>query len=100
MFDDGHLRIDLAVRSVAVDRIALSLSRKEFGVLATLVRHPGKVVTQQQLLREHWGPEHLDDAHYLRVLVGKLRQKMGDSATEPRYLRTEPGVGYRFIAGA
>lgn len=98
VYDDGHLFIDLAARDVAVDRVPLALSRKEFGVLATLVRHAGKVVTQQHLLREHWGPDHADDTHYLRILIGKLRQKIGDSATDPRYLRTEPGVGYRFLA--
>jgi len=97
VYDDGHLRIDLAARVVLVDRIPVTLSRKEYGVLTTLVRHAGNVVTQQQLLREHWSPDHADDTHYLRIIMAKLRQKLGDSATEPRYLRTEPGVGYRFI---
>jgi two-component system KDP operon response regulator KdpE len=66
-------------------------------VLAALVRHAGRVVTQPQLLREIWGPGHVEDTHYLRVVVGKLRQKLGDAAAAPRYLRTEPGVGYRFV---
>ena len=99
LYDDGRLRIDLAARTVVLDRVPMSLSRKEFAVLATLVRHAGKVVTQQQLLREHWGPEHETQTHYLRILVGKLRQKLGDNATSPRYLRTDPGVGYRFVTG-
>jgi two-component system KDP operon response regulator KdpE len=99
-YDDGHVRIDIGARSVEVDRVQVNLSRKEFAVLATLLRESGKVVTQQQLLREHWGPEHEKDTHYLRILVGKLRQKLGDNATEPRYLRTEPGVGYRFLGVA
>jgi two-component system KDP operon response regulator KdpE len=57
----------------------------------------GRVVTQQHLLRELWGPGHVEDTHYLRVVVARLRQRLGDSAAAPRYLRTEPGVGYRFL---
>jgi len=100
IYDDGHLRIDLGSRQVALDRIPVALSRKEYGVLATLVRDAGQVVTQQQLMREHWSPEHAADTHYLRIIMAKLRQKLGDNAADPRYLRTEPGVGYRFVATA
>ena len=57
--------------------------------------HAGRVVTQPQLLREIWGPTHEQDTHYLRILVGKLRQKLGDDATHPRWILTEPGVGLR-----
>lgn len=97
VFDDGHLRIDLARREVAIDGAALVLSRKEFALLSLLVRNAGRVITQPQLLREIWGPTHTDDAHYVRILVGKLRQKLGDDASQPRYIATEPGVGLRFI---
>jgi two-component system KDP operon response regulator KdpE len=97
VFDDGHLRVDLARRTVALEAEPVQLSRKEYGVLATLVRHAGRVVTQQQLLRELWGPAHVEDTHYLRVVVGKIRQKLGDSPSAPRYLATEAGVGYRFV---
>lgn len=97
LFDDGHLKVDLARRAVTLQGESVALSRKEYGVLATLVRHSGRVVTQQQLLRELWGPEHVEDTHYLRVVIGKLRQKLADSAGSPRYLATEPGVGYRFV---
>jgi two-component system KDP operon response regulator KdpE len=100
VFDDGALRVDLARRSVTLDGAAVSLTRKEYGVLSTLVRHAGRVVTQQQLLRELWGPGHVEDTHYLRVVVGKIRQKLGDDAAAPRWIRTEPGVGYRFVGGA
>jgi len=100
VFDDGRLRIDLALRSVTLEREAVALSRKEFGVLATLVRYAGRVVTQQQLLRELWGPAHVEDTHYLRVVIGKLRQKLRDDPAAPRYLKTEPGVGYRFVGEA
>jgi len=95
-YDDGHLRIDLAARAVALDGLPVALARKEFDVLATLVRERGRVVTQPHLLRLHWGEGHERDTHYLRVLVGRLRQKLGDSATDPAYLHTDPGVGYRF----
>ena len=60
----------------------------------------GRVVTQPQLLREIWGPTHDEDTHYLRILVGKLRQKLGDDAAAPRWIATEPGVGLRFIGAA
>lgn len=99
VFDDGHLRIDLARREVARAGEPLVLSRKEFALLSLLLRHAGRVVTQPQLLRELWGPTHQQDTHYLRILVGKLRQKIGDDASAPRYIATEPGVGLRFIDG-
>ena len=98
MFDDGHLRVDLARRTVSLDGEALALSRKEYALLAFLVQHAGHVVTQPQLLRELWGPTHQKDTHYLRILVGKLRQKLGDDAASPRWIATEPGVGLRFLS--
>ncbi len=97
VFDDGHLRIDLARREVTLDGELLTLSRKEYALLSLLLRHAGRVVTQPQLLREIWGPTHIEDAHYVRILVGKLRGKLGDDAVAPRWIATEPGVGLRFI---
>ena len=97
LFDDGHLHVDLGRREVTLDGEPVVLSRKEFALLALLLQHAGRVVTQPQLLRELWGPTHQDDTHYLRILVGKLRQKLGDDATAPRYIATEPGVGLRFV---
>lgn len=97
VFDDGRLRVDLARRLVSLAGEPVHLSRKELGVLSMLVRHPGRVVTQQHLLRELWGPAHLEDTHYLRIVVAKIRQKLGDDHAHPRYLATEPGVGYRFV---
>ncbi|GAB3101799.1 response regulator [Lysobacter terrae] len=97
LYDDGHLRVDLARREVSLGGDAVSLSRKEYTLLALLVRHAGRVVTQPQLLREVWGPTHQEDTHYLRILVAKLRQKLGDNAASPRWIATEPGVGLRFI---
>ena len=98
IYDDGRLRVDLAQRQVMLDGMPLVLSRKEYALLALLVGHAGRVVTQPQLLRELWGPSHQQDTHYLRILVGKLRQKLGDDASAPRWIATEPGVGLRFIA--
>jgi two-component system KDP operon response regulator KdpE len=97
VFDDGRLRVDLARRAVTVEGRPVRLSRKEFALLALLVRHAGRVVTQRQLLSEIWGPAHLEDAHYLRIVVAKVRGKLGDRPGQPRYLQTEPGVGYRFV---
>lgn len=97
VFDDGHLRVDLARREVSLDGEPVILSRKEYALLAYLVRHAARVVTQPQLLRELWGPTHQGDTHYLRILVAKLRHKLGDDAAAPRWIATEPGVGLRFL---
>ncbi|MCI4568885.1 response regulator transcription factor [Lysobacter sp. CFH 32150] len=98
VFDDGHLRVDLSRREVSIAGEPVPLSRKEYALLAFLVQHAGRVVTQPQLLRELWGPTHQDDTHYLRILVGKLRQKLGDDAAAPRWIATEPGIGLRFLS--
>lgn len=100
VFDDGLLRIDLAKREVSLRGDVVPLARKEYALLALLFRHAGRVVTQPQMLRELWGESHQDDTHYLRVLVGKLRQKIGDNAAAPRWISTEPGVGLRFVGDA
>lgn len=97
-FDDGYLTVDLAQRRVAVQGSYIQLTRKEFSLLRILFMNQGRVVTHNQLLRAIWGPTHAADAHYLRIIVGRLRLKLGDDPTAPRYLFTEPGVGYRFVA--
>jgi two-component system KDP operon response regulator KdpE len=97
-YDDGRLGIDLARREVSLDGAPLALTRKEYAVLELLFRTAGRVVTPQQLLREIWGPSHTGDSQYLRIVLGKLRQKLGDDPAAPRWLKTEPGVGYRFLA--
>ena len=97
VFDDGRLRIDLSRREVHLSGEAVALTRKEYRLLALLLGHAGRVVTQPQILKDVWGPTHQHDTHYLRILVGKLRQKIGDDAAAPRYIATEPGVGLRFL---
>ncbi|WP_166259188.1 response regulator [Marinobacter salicampi] len=97
VFDDGMLRIDLAMRKISVNAEPVRLTPKEFAVLKALMLASGKIVTQTQLLKDIWGPTHTKDTHYLRVLLGRLRLKLGDDPTEQRYIQTEPGVGYRFV---
>lgn len=97
IFDDGYLKIDMGRREVRVAGELIVLGRKEYALLALLFRHSGRVVTQPQILREVWGSSHVSDTHYVRILVGKLRQKIGDNPLAPRYIATEPGVGLRFI---
>lgn len=96
IFDDGKLHIDLSMRKVAVEGEPVRLTPKEFAVLKVLVAANGKIVTQTQLLKDIWGPSHSKDTHYLRILIGRLRQKIKDDPTEQLYLQTESGVGYRF----
>lgn len=96
-YDDGRLAVDLARREVSLDGAPLALTRKEYAVLEMLLHHAGFVVTQHQLLREIWGPTHTSDSQYLRIVLGKLRQKLGDNPANPRWLKTEQGVGYRFL---
>ncbi|MDX1551884.1 MAG: response regulator transcription factor [Marinobacter sp.] len=97
VFDNGALHIDLARRAITVDGSPVRLTPKEFEVLSVLLLASGKIVTQTQLLKDIWGPTHTNDTHYLRILIGRLRQKLGDDPTEQRFIQTEPGVGYRFL---
>jgi two-component system KDP operon response regulator KdpE len=97
LFVHGGLVVDLARRRVTVDNAEIRLSRKEYDILRLLVSSAGRVLTHQQLLREIWGPAHIEDTHYLRIHVGHLRQKLGDDPSQPRYILTEPGVGYRLV---
>jgi two-component system KDP operon response regulator KdpE len=97
IFDSGTLHIDLAMRKITVNGELVRLTPKEFAVLKVLMLASGKIVTQSQLLNDIWGPTHTTDTHYLRILIGRLRQKLGDDPTEQRYIQTEPGVGYRFL---
>lgn len=93
----GELSIDLAAHLVRLAGAEVKLTRKEFDVLAILARHAGRLVTHKQLLATVWGPAHEQDAHYLRIAIGHIRDKLGDDAAAPRFILTEPGVGYRLI---
>lgn len=91
----GPLTIDLATRHVTVMGKPVLLARKEYGVLAVLARHQGRVVTHSQLLRELWSPAQANDVHYVRILIQKLRTKIEPDPRAPTLLLTELGVGYR-----
>lgn len=95
----GPLQFDFAAREVRLHEQTLTLGPKEYSVLSYLARHHGKVVSQRQLLEEIWGPLHADDSHYLRIIIGQLRKKLGDDASAPTLIETLPGVGYRLLAG-
>jgi two-component system, OmpR family, KDP operon response regulator KdpE len=95
VFHAAGLTVDLAMRVVTVDNHEVKLTPKEYDLLRVLVTHAGKVITHQHLLREVWGPGLVYETHYLRVYIGQLRQKLEPDPAQPRYLLTEPGVGYR-----
>jgi len=99
MFDDGQLQIEEVKRRVTLKGEVVALTRKEWAVLLHMVQANGGLVTQTNLLQHIWGATHLEDTQYLRNVIQKLRQKLQDDAAHPRYIETEPGVGYRFIPG-
>ncbi len=92
----GDLEVDVAQHRASVAGRPLDLTPKEFGFLAVLARHPGRVLTHRTVLREVWGPEYGTETHYLRVYASQLRRKLQDDPDRPR-LVTEPGVGYRLV---
>lgn len=94
----GAIEIDLGARLVRKDGEEVHLTPKEFGFLAELAKHPGKVVTHSQLLRTVWGPGHEHDVEYLRVAARGVRRKLEDDPAIPSAIRNEPGVGYRLMA--
>lgn len=98
LLTQGELSVDLAARTVTLQGEEVRLTRKEFDVLALLIGNSGRLLTHQELLRTIWGPAHLGDTHYLRIAIGRLREKLGDDAAAPRMIFTEPGIGYRFAA--
>ncbi|WP_151084012.1 response regulator transcription factor [Nocardioides cynanchi] len=92
----GDLVIDLPARRVTKAGVVVRLTPTEWGLLEMLVRTPGRLVSQQDLLHEVWGPTYSRETNYLRVYVGGLRKKLEDDPSSPRHLITEPGMGYRF----
>ena len=98
-FRAGELRVDLIRRQVFLGDEEAHLTPTEYKLLATLIRHAGRVVTHRQLLQEVWGANYENQTHYLRVYMGQLRHKLEHDPTRPRLLTTEPGVGYRLREG-
>jgi two-component system KDP operon response regulator KdpE len=94
----GDLKVDLAGHTIARDGHEVHLTPIEFDLLQVLARHQGKLVTHRQLLQEVWGPGYQDELHYLRVHVAHIRAKLEPDPSRPRYLVTDPGVGYRLRA--
>jgi len=95
VFTLGDLKVDLGRRQVYVSGKEVHLTPIEYKLLSTLIRYAGKVLTHRQLLKEVWGPLHVEEGHYLRVYMRQLRNKLEKTPAHPRYLVTELGVGYR-----
>ena len=91
----GDLKVDLAARRVTVKEAEIHLTPLEYKLLCTLIQHAGKVLTHRFLLKEVWGPNHTEETPYLRVFMASLRRKIEADPAQPKYLLTEPGVGYR-----
>lgn len=93
----GNVEIDLIARQVLKAGEEVHLTPKEFGFLAELARHPGRVVTHSQILRTVWGEAHERDVEYLRVTARAVRRKLEDDPSSPKFIRNEPGIGYRLM---
>jgi two-component system, OmpR family, KDP operon response regulator KdpE len=98
-YASGGLTVNYASRRVHVDGCEITLTRKEYDLLRLLTRQAGTVLTHEYLLRQIWGAAHAKETQYLRVHIGHLRQKLADDPNAPRFIWTEPGVGYRLISG-
>ena len=98
--EEGDFRIDLETRGVSVQGREVHLTPKEYDLLVYLIRHPGKVLTHRTLLAAIWGGNYVEQTEYLRVFVGQLRKKIEPDPSSPRYILTEPWIGYRFDPGA
>ncbi len=95
-FNDGYLTADLVKRQITVAGQRIKLTPREFRLFAMLLENPGQVLTHQQILERVWGWEYCDDIDYVRIYVSHLRQKIEPDPAKPRYIVTEPGVGYYF----
>lgn len=95
VFSSGNLKVDLINRVVSVDDQEIHLTPIQYRLLTVLVKNAGKVMTHQQILKEVWGPSYQENAHYLRIYMSQLRQKLEADPTQPKFLLTESGVGYR-----
>ncbi|SDC14265.1 response regulator transcription factor [Acinetobacter boissieri] len=94
VFDDGYLYINIAAHVVKIEDISINLTKKEFQLLALLLKHQGQIVAQADIIRELWGSTHTEDTHYLRILTKKLRDKLEGGAS--KYITTISAIGLRF----
>jgi len=97
VFHTGNLEVDMARRVVSVKRKEVKLTATEYALLVLLVRNAGRVMTHRQLLQSVWGPNAVEQTHYLRVYMAHLREKLEADPNQPQLLITEPGVGYRLM---
>jgi two-component system KDP operon response regulator KdpE len=97
IFRAGDLAIDFERRRVTMADVVVALTPTEYSLLTALAEHPGRVLTDLALLRRVWGPEYGSESHYLHVYMARLRKKLEPDPGRPRYLQTEPGVGYRLL---
>ncbi len=96
LFTNEYLTVDVAERKVTVNGERLKLTPREFRLLALLVENTGHIMSHQQVLENVWGWEYIDDVDYVRIYISHLRQKIESDPSQPRYILTEPGVGYYF----
>ena len=99
LIEDGDFRVDLATRAVHVDEKEIRLSPKEFDLLVFFIKNSGRVLTHRTLLANIWGGNYTDQTEYLRVFIRHLRKKIEPDPAKPRYILTDPWVGYRFLPG-
>jgi two-component system, OmpR family, KDP operon response regulator KdpE len=95
VFINANLKVDLLKRVVSIDEQEVHLTPIQYRLIKMLISHAGKVLTHQQILNEVWGTDYQDKAHYLRIYMSQLRQKLETDPTQPKFLLTESGVGYR-----
>jgi two-component system, OmpR family, KDP operon response regulator KdpE len=97
VFTSGRLQVDLTRRLVTVNGEPVRFTPTEYALLRLMIRHAGRVLTHRQILHEVWGPEYVNETHYLRVYFAQLRQKIEENPAVPEIILTEPGVGYRLV---
>jgi len=96
VFESGKLKVDLLSKVTTIDGKQIKLTSTEYHLLCTFIKYTGRVLTHSQLLKEVWGNESKENDHYLRIYVGHLRQKIETDPSNPKFIVTEPGIGYRF----
>ena len=100
VFETGELKVDLSKRQVFVSQKEIKITPTEYHILFILIQHAGLVVTYKHLLKNVWGAPYLDNQHYLRIYMRRLRHKIEENPAQPRYLLTETGIGYRLLNNA